>query len=321
MLSICIPAHTYVDYTAEAVSQLLKEQEDFEVIVVEDFDLLDTTPETRRRVEYARSILASDSRVVWHRSDVRRPIQENWNFTVSLANREYVKLMGADDRVCPGGIGKIHEMIRAEPAARFHGHLARVIDEKGRVIRVQRPYARSRHSICIGGSDALRSKLRQIARFKEPACNVYAKETWQSVGGYSARYRFCFDIEFNVNVMRQNACCLWNEYVVELRRHAGSDGATLPADLALDDLRGLVNDIYVHLGNALTPADRASGEAWVGYRTLELGIARYRSDPLRLFSFLRANFGKSSLDAPVLLRLCGMLARRVCFQDVQRTLK
>ena len=320
MLSICIPAYTYVDYTVEAVSVLLKEPEDFEIVAVEDFDLVAADPDMARRIAHARELFGSDPRIVWRRNGEPRPIQDNWNFTVDLASRPYVKLMGADDRICPGGVSKILTMIRSAPTVHFHGHLARIIDGDGHIVRLQRPYVRSRACHRTGSNDALRLKLRQIARFKEPACNLFTKDAWRRVSGYSRQYRFCFDIDFNIKVMREHDCCLWNEYVVDLRRHARSDGATLPPDLALDELRQLIDDIYRFLGTTSTPSDRASGEAWLTYRLIELGVARYRHSPRRMLEFLAANLRKVDLSFSTLARVTGLLARRACFNDVQRTL-
>ena len=320
MLSICIPAYTYVDYTAEAISALLSEPEDFEVIVVEDFDLVDTSAEMHGRIALVRELLNSDQRVVWQRNRETRSIQDNWNYTVSLARRPYVKLMGADDRLCPGGVAKIQTMLREAPGAQFHGHLARIIDDTGHVIRLQRPYIRSRNFLATRGAEALQLKLRQIARFKEPACNVFTKAVWHQIGGYSTRFRFCFDVDFNIRVMRENACYLWNEYVVDLRRHAGSDGAKLPADLAAGELRHLINEIYGYIGDSLTPQDKASGEAWFIYRLIELGLARYRTRPRECIDFLVRNRGSIEFSPSSMARAVRTLARRAWFKDVQCTL-
>jgi len=320
LLSICIPAYTYVDYTAEAISALLSESEDFEVIVVEDFDLVDANAEMHRRIAHVRELLNSDQRVVWQRNREIRTIQDNWNFTVALATRPYVKLMGADDRLRPGGVARIQTMIRQAPEAQFHGHLARIIDDMGRVTRLQRPYIRSRNFLATRGAEALQLKLRQIARFKEPACNVFTKAVWQQVGGYSKRFRFCFDIDFNIRVMRENACYLWNEYVVDLRRHAGSDGAKLPSDLAAGELRQLIDEVYEYIGDRLTPQDKASGEAWFTYRLIELGLARYRARPRECIDFLVRNRGSIEFSPSSMVRVVRTVMRRAWFRDVQCTL-
>lgn len=320
MLSICIPAYTHIDYTAEAISALLSEPEDFEVIVVEDFDVVDSNAEIHRRIVHVRELLNSDRRVVWQRNRELRAIQDNWNCTVALATRPYVKLMGADDRLCPGGIAKIQTMIHQAPQAQFHGHLARIIDHMGHVRRLQRPYIHSRNFFATGGAEALQLKLRQVARFKEPACNVYTKSAWQRVGGYSKRYRFSFDIDFNIRMMRENACYLWNEYVVDLRRHAGSDGARLPPDLAVAELRQIINDVYGYIGDSMTPQDNAAGEAWFTYRVIELGLARYRARPRECIDFIFRNRGSMKFSLSSTVGVVRTVMRRAWRKDVQCTL-
>ena len=56
LISFVIPAYTYAEYTIEAVQSLLRENEDFELIVVEDFDLLPSEPKIREVVERARNL-------------------------------------------------------------------------------------------------------------------------------------------------------------------------------------------------------------------------------------------------------------------------
>ena len=242
---------------------------------------------------------------------------DNWNAAISLATRSYIKLLGADDRIAKGGVSKLKHMINASPKAIFHGHLAIIIDENGHEIRRQRAYSSSANPLCLGGVDALKLKLRQVARFKEPPCNLFSKSAWQEVGGYSKKFRFCPDIEFNVKMMRYGECCLWNEYAVELRRHAKSDGRQLPADLALTDLRQLIEDIYLLIGDRLTRNDRRYGDAWLMYRLVELGVARYQRQPLELLSFLYRHRSNIVIDPTTLSILMRMFTRQALRKDVQ----
>ena len=79
--------------------------------------------------------------------------------------------------------------------------------------------------IFVTGAEALKAKIRQQVRFKEPACNFYLKNAWEKIGGYDTKFRFTFDIYFNAKMMSAFKSTLWNEYLVELRRHNDSDGA------------------------------------------------------------------------------------------------
>jgi hypothetical protein len=198
--------------------------------------------------------------------------------------------------------------------------LARIIDQAGNILRLQRPYTHSGDNFETNGVQALKLKLQQVARFKEPACNVFTKAAWQRAGGYSTRFRFCFDLDFNVRVMRDNPCCLWNDFIVDLRRHAESDGAKFPADLAARELRQLIDHIYGYLGPAMTPADKVAGEAWYVYRLVELGLARFRASPRQFVDFLIKNRIASHLTPGVMARAASTVVRRAWLKDVQYTL-
>jgi glycosyltransferase involved in cell wall biosynthesis len=321
MISFCIPAYTYVDFAVEAVKSVVNQDEDLEIVVLEDFDLLASRTNQAQAIEAARDLFASDRRIRWHRNTERLPIQANWNRAVSLCGGPFIKLLGADDRIAAGGVGTLKRMLRDEPLAQFHGHRARVIDETGNLLRIQQPYVRGADRVRLEPMAAMKMKLRQVARFREPVCNVFSKDAWESVGGYSDRFRFCFDIAFNVELMSRVPSCLWNECVVELRRHRGSDGATLPADLAVADLRGAIQTLYEKIGHELTTADRQAGEAWLMYRIVELGVARYGKEPRKWLSFMWRHQAGLRLSPAVLLSTAATMLRRARTGDVQQTLR
>lgn len=320
MISICIPAYTYLDYADEAVHRILGQDEDFELVVVEDFDQVSKSVSNTEKIESLRDKLNSDSRVVWHRNLQVLKIQQNWNFTISLANRPYIKMMGADDLISKGGVRKLLNIIQDSPDVDFHGHLANIINAEGEVIRSQRPYAKNSHYLDLTPDLALSYKLMQVARFKEPVCNIFLKENWAKVGGYSEKYRFCFDIDFNVKMMSMGRSRLWNEYIVELRRHSNSDGAKLSADLALSELRLLISDIYAKKGSNFNSKDKSYGEAWLAYRLIELAIARYRLNPVELVTYIKNNFSHIEFSVGTICILIRMLIRRAYYRDIQLTI-
>lgn len=320
MLSICIPAYTYVNYTEAAVRSILSQDVDVELVVVEDFDLLPATHPERADIASVRALLASDPRVKWVSANVRRPIQENWNHTVSLASRPHVKLMGADDRLRPEGLAALERLLRAEPATQFLGHLGVVIDDQGKVTRRMRPYVQDRSLVRLQPHQAVRLKLRQVARFREPACNVFSKRVWEQVGGYKDTYRFCFDVHFNTRVMASVPSLLVSEEWCELRRHDGSDGAKLPAELALRDLQGFVDEALGLLPDGPSERDIQHAQTMVTYRVIELALARSNGSPAKALQFVWQQRRKLSLHPRVLTQVLSTLRRRLQFGDVQNTL-
>lgn len=285
-ISICIPAYKNLDILPDALQSICSQQSDFELVILDDFDIFLNDPSNNKQVRHVRELYENDHRVKWFRNSRHLPIQDNWNKVIGLSTRPYIKMMGADDRLQPGSIEKMEAMIKALPEIDFHAHLANIIDSDGTVIRTQKAYSSLKEPLIVSGNMALKGKLRQIIRFKNPVCNFFKRTAWENVGGYADKYRFCFDVHFNTKLMAEGKCALWNENLVELRRHDNSDGATLPAKLALEELRKLVLDILTEIGDEVTADDLVAANGWVLYRFFELASQRIitkPSDLLRLF--------------------------------------
>jgi hypothetical protein len=210
------------------------------------------------------------------------------------------------------------QMIHKKPTVAFHGHLANIIDSTGTMIRQQRPYGKDFINKTITGPSALKGKLRQQVRFKEPACNFYLKSAWKKIGGYDKKFRFTFDIYFNCKMMSTFPSVLWNEYLVELRRHQASDGAQLPASLALNDLKGVVNEILDLLGDKATILDRAAAKGWIEYRLIELAAQRVKRLPLDMGKLIINNIGLFASNPIALCWMTKLLISRSAFGDVQQ---
>lgn len=318
MLSICIPAYKHVALTYEAAKSVLQQDVDIELLILDDFYLLDTTSENLDALEELKDYLQADNRVKCISNEKLLPIQENWNKAVTLCSGKYIKLMGADDRILSGGIAQMLEMITEKPSIAFHAHLAEVIDADGYLIRRQRQYDKSFVDQPITGVTALKGKLRQQARFKEPVCNFYLKSAWEQVGGYDNKFRFAFDVHFNSKMMFANKSMLWNKYLVELRRHKASDGSQLPASLALADLKGVVDEILLCIGADVSIFDRAAGNGCIQYRLIELMAQRLKLHPSEAFNLLAMNISLFATNPMSLYWMSKLVFHRLVYDDVQQ---
>lgn len=318
LISICIPAYKHVALTRESAASVLQQDEDFELVILDDFYLVEPTSENLREIESLRDFLHADKRVRCFSNDNLLPIQHNWNKAVSLSTGSYIKLIGADDKMLPNSIAKMTDMIFEQPEVAFHGHLANVIDGSGAMVRQQRPYGENFINRPITGAAAIKGKLRQQIRFKEPACNFYLKSAWDKVGGYDTKFRFTFDIHFNSKMMSTSISMLWNEYLVELRRHQASDGAQLPASLALADLQGVVAEMIKLLGDEVTNQDIAAGSGWVQYRLIELAAQRVKRFPVKMAELLFSNIGLFARNPISIYWMMKLLINRGVFSDVQQ---
>lgn len=309
MLSICIPAYNYAQYLPEAIESALAQQADFELIVLDNASK-DATPGLRARY-------VADPRVVWIRNEQTLPVQQNWNKAVSHASRPWVKLLQADDRLARDSIKRLVEIAGSDEGASFHGHLSRVIDTDGEQLREQVPYTRNGKPLLLNPGDGLPMKLRQIARLKEPTSNLFRKSAWEQIGGYTSELRFTFDVAFNIELFRRYRGTLWSEYLAEVRRHAQSDGARLPAETALQDLKSLIHRIEQASIGRLSAADRRAGLGWMQFRAMELAAQRIRSKPADSARFLLAHSGLM-MDVRGWPTAAGLMWRRATTGDVQR---
>ena len=307
-LSICIPAYNYGNYLSEAIDSCLDQDADFSLIVLDNASS-DNTPELRDQYIH-------DSRVEWYRNDNILPVQLNWNKAVSLTNGTWIKLLQADDRMVPGSIAKINRLIGLGPSISFIGHLSEVIDSSGKILRKHMPYSRLLREIYLSPGEGPPLMLRNIARLREPTSNLYTKDAWSKVGGYSDEFRFTFDISFNYSLMRGFGGLLVSEYLTQIRRHKSSDGAKLPPETAIDDLRGLIDKI----SSDLPYSDKVNGQSLVQYRIIELFLQRFSDNPKAAVKFLVRNCHEfSELDS---LPACfGTLIRRSLTGDVQQLIK
>lgn len=322
MLSICIPAYIHSQFTLEAARSLLACQEDFELIVVDDFYRIERGSPDRRAAEELLDLLANDSRTKSFSNTQQLPIYDNWNRTVDRASRPFVKLMGADDKVTPKDVHRILEILKTHTDATVHGHLARIIDADGLLIRLQAPYVHDGNGpMRVSGKEALKLKLAQVARLREPACNVFAKEAWRVVGGYPQDVRFRSDVTFNTRLLQYGTAYLWSEHLADLRRHAGSDGRTLPADMAARELGDLIDELYTAIGSELTQQDLRNGEAWHLYRLVELAGQRYHREPVMALRFILGNRRADRVSLKTAVDALAIVWRRLRTGDVQHTLK
>jgi glycosyltransferase involved in cell wall biosynthesis len=292
----------------EAIDSCLSQDVDFRLFILDNAST-DNTPELR-------ACYASDSRVTWIRNETLLPVQENWNKAVSLASDGWVKLLQADDRLLPGSINFLGNLFESNPDSSFIGHLSEIIDTRGLSIRRHAPYSHSHPIITLKAGDGPTLKLRYIARLREPTSNLFTKQAWKAVGGYSSSLRFTFDIDFNVRLMALFPGILCSSYLAQVRRHAQSDGAILPPCLAILDLQRVVRRM---LESSNDRESRLYADSWIQYRIIELFAQRFRDDPLLSGRFLMQNL-RYLLNLRSLGITCSTILRRILTGDVQRSL-
>lgn len=308
-LSICIPSYNYAHYLNYAIDSCLACNRDFELIVLDNFSS-DSTPELKERY-------IGDKRVKWVRNDSLLPVQKNWNKAVSLTSGKYVKLLQADDVLLPDFFDIFEDVNKYNKKnAAIIGHLAVMIDSEGEEIRKQNLYGRQQEYY-VNGIQAVKLKLQNISRFKEPSCNFFRKDAWEKVGGYRDDLRFVFDIYFNTLMAYNFGGILINKYGAGVRRHAASDGAKLPPQLAITELEFMVNSFNDLLFDNLTKKDKENGFSMIQYRIIELFLQKIKSNPIKSLKFLLAN-SRHFYNVKSLFITFETLKRKLLTGDVQK---
>jgi glycosyltransferase involved in cell wall biosynthesis len=107
-VSICIPTFNGAPWIREAIESALSQDfSDLEVVVCDDASSDDT-------VALAREFPDERVRVVAYRDRVG--MARNWNRSVLASKGAYIKFLMQDDRLAPGCVGRMLEMLRESPA-------------------------------------------------------------------------------------------------------------------------------------------------------------------------------------------------------------
>jgi len=107
-VSVCIPTFNGAPWIREAIESALSQDfSDLEVVVCDDASSDDT-------VELAGQFRDERVRVVANRDRVG--MARNWNRSVLASKGAYIKFLMQDDRLAPGCVGRMLEVLRESPA-------------------------------------------------------------------------------------------------------------------------------------------------------------------------------------------------------------
>ncbi|MDC7691970.1 glycosyltransferase [Vogesella indigofera] len=126
MISIVIPAYNYAHYLPDAIHSVRQQGiDDIEVIVCDDCS-------TDNTAEVVAAIAAQDGRVRYVLNEHNLGATPNINQGMARASGEYVMLLGADDFIEPGALGKLLATLQAHPECGYAFGRYTMQDEHGR---------------------------------------------------------------------------------------------------------------------------------------------------------------------------------------------
>ncbi|MGB2953021.1 MAG: glycosyltransferase [Gaiellaceae bacterium] len=102
-ISFLLPTRDRLDYLKLAVETVRRQDRPEWEIVISDND---STEDIRG---FAESL--NDSRVVYSRTPRFLPVTDNWNTVLALSSGDYVLMLGDDDGLLPGYVGRMFELI------------------------------------------------------------------------------------------------------------------------------------------------------------------------------------------------------------------
>jgi Glycosyl transferase family 2 len=131
MFSVVLPVRNGWPYVQECVESILGQTDpDFELIVLDNCS-------TDYTVAWLKSL--TDERIRLSRSTSDLSIVESWGRIKGLQKREYMTLIGHDDKLDPGFLASVKALIGRHPDATLYQTGARLINSEGRLIRNCRP--------------------------------------------------------------------------------------------------------------------------------------------------------------------------------------
>lgn len=133
MISIVIPAYNYAHYLPDAIDSVLRQDiDDIEVIVCDDCS-------TDNTAEVVAGYASGDPRVRYVLNAHNLGATPNINQGMALAQGEYVMLLGADDFIEPGALGKLLATLQAHPECGYAFGRYTLQDEHGQRHPLQHP--------------------------------------------------------------------------------------------------------------------------------------------------------------------------------------
>jgi len=189
LVSICIPAYNNGDHIEAAVRSVLGQTyEHLEIIVVDDASS-DAT------FDIVKAIV--DPRIRLLKNDSNLGLAGNWNFTMGLAQGEFVKVMGADDMLEPTAIEKELQALLDNPSAVLSESDSKVVNADGTQHGTFRRYWRSG---LVSGRRVALDCTRTVDLFGSPVANLIRADVAKRTGGFDPSFTFIPDYDFFMSI-------------------------------------------------------------------------------------------------------------------------
>lgn len=168
----------------------------------------------------------ADERIVYVRNEVNLGISGNFQRSIDLAEADYTVIMGCDDIMLPGYVGRVRALVSQFPQAAYLQPGVATIDDAGRRTlplgdRVKAHYRPSgAKPIELGGETLATSLLRGNWTYFPSLC--WRTEVLRA-HGFRKDYSIVLDLALQLAIVESGgSLVLDDEVVFEYRRHAAS---------------------------------------------------------------------------------------------------
>jgi glycosyltransferase involved in cell wall biosynthesis len=209
-ISVLIPTYNYACFLSEAIESVLAQDfQDFELLIVDDCS-------TDNTVEVVRRFCAQDSRVLFSVNSANLGMVNNWNRCLQQASGQYIKFLFGDDKLChPQALGKMVALLEQYPSVILAAAARVILDEKSKVVDVQRPLAEGHHDGRKIITDYLMENGKNLVG--EPSAVLFRKADAQR--GFNPQYKQIVDVEMWFHLLEKGDLAYTREPLCAFRCH------------------------------------------------------------------------------------------------------
>ena len=188
LVSICIPSYNNAEYIEKTIKSVFDQTYDnLELIISDDA----STDETKEIVE--RLVIDSRIPVIFKTSKENRGISQNWNYSLSLAQGMYIKILPGDDVIEPDCIAKQVACFKRNSDLALVFCARKIITRSDKHLLTARFYKDRR----VSGGDVLRkSVVNGTNVVGEPGAVLFSHEFSKLVGEFSPLLPYVVDMDY-----------------------------------------------------------------------------------------------------------------------------
>ncbi len=207
-VSVCIPSYNHGSFIADCIASILQQTlTDLELIITDDA----STDNTEAVI---RPFLSQDSRVRYFRNPRNLGMLGNWNHSLSLAQGEYIKVLGSDDYLEPDCLRRAVGLLDAHPNVGVVACARKYVDQ---ALRPMETVGFAQRQRLVPGHQAIAACLARGNPIGEPVAVTFRRQA--AARGFSPHYNQLADVEMWMHLLEQSDLAFDPEPLCRFRHH------------------------------------------------------------------------------------------------------